>query len=57
MLKLSEIVEKLQDRNLSEVARRTGLNRGVVWSVARGYTENPYRETQEKLSDYLEAQK
>ena len=55
MLDLKQIVTILQDRNLSEVCRRTGLNYITVWRIYKdSETANPNYETVKKLSDYLE---
>jgi DNA invertase Pin-like site-specific DNA recombinase len=55
MLDLKQIITILQDRNLSEVCRRTGLNYITVWRISNeGKITNPNYETVKKLSDYLE---
>ena len=54
MLELDEIVTILQDRNLSEVSRRTGLAVPTVWRIANGQAGNVGYETVKRLSDYLE---
>lgn len=55
MLDLEQIITILQDRNLSEVCRRTGLNYITVWRISsEGKITNPNYETVKKLSDYLE---
>ena len=56
MLNREEIAQKLSDRNLSEVARRTDLSLPTVWRVVNEPTGNVGYETIKKLSDYLEAQ-
>jgi DNA invertase Pin-like site-specific DNA recombinase len=56
MLTIEEIVKKLADRNLSEVARRTELSLPTVWRIANNQAGNTGYETVKKLSDYLEAQ-
>ena len=55
MLSLDVIQTKLQDRNLSEIARRTGLSICTVWRVANNKAGNVGYETVKKLSEYLEA--
>jgi hypothetical protein len=55
MLSLEQIIEKLQDRNLTEVSRRTGLAVPTVWRIANGQAGNVGYITVKKLSDYLEA--
>ncbi len=54
MLKLDQIVEILQDRNLREVSRRTGLAYLTVWRISHGLAGNVGYLTVQKLSDYLE---
>jgi DNA invertase Pin-like site-specific DNA recombinase len=55
MLNLEQIITLLQDRNLSEVCRRTGLNYITVWRISNeGARANPNYDTVKKLSDYLE---
>jgi DNA-binding Xre family transcriptional regulator len=54
MLSLDKIIEMLQDRNLSEVSRRTELSIPTVWRIANGHAGNVGYETVKKLSDYLE---
>ena len=54
MLALEKIQELLQDRNLSEVSRRTGLSTPTIWRIANGQSGNVGYETVKRLSDYLE---
>ena len=54
MLEINEIIIILQDRNLSEVSRRTGLAIPTVWRIANNQAGNVGSETVKKLSDYLE---
>ena len=54
MLTLEKIQELLQDRNLSEVSRRTGLSTPTIWRIANNQAGNVGYETVKKLSDYLE---
>ncbi|MFA5150744.1 MAG: helix-turn-helix transcriptional regulator [Candidatus Omnitrophota bacterium] len=51
---MDKIIEMLQDRNLSEVSRRTELSIPTVWRIANGHAGNVGYETVKKLSDYLE---
>lgn len=53
MLALEKIQELLQDRNLSEVSRRTGLSTPTIWRIANGQSGNVGYETVKRLSDYL----
>lgn len=52
MLSLPEIQKKLSDRNLSEVARRLGVTRSWLASIAKGAKPSAY--FRQRLSDYLE---
>ena len=53
MLTIEEIQTRLQDRNLSEVARRTELSYDTVWRVARGHYTRVSYDVAHKLSTYL----
>jgi len=53
MLTIEEIQTRLQDRNLSEVARRTELSYDTVWRVARGYYTRVSYDVVNRLSTYL----
>lgn len=53
LLSLPEIQRRLEDRNLSEVARRVGMTRQQVWAIASGINTNPSYETIKRISDYL----
>jgi hypothetical protein len=44
----------LQDRNLTEVSKRTGLSYPVVWRIANNKAGNVGYITVKTLSDYLE---
>jgi len=55
MLKLEEIVKRLQDRKLSAVAEATGVSYTSLWQIANGIQQQPKYKVVEKLSDYLEA--
>lgn len=54
MLSLEEIIIILQDRNLAEVSRRTGLSYPVVWRIANNQSGAVEYLTVKRLSDYLE---
>lgn len=56
MLSLEQIIEKLSDRNLTEVSRRTNLAVPTVWRIANNQAGNVGYTTIKKLSDYLESQ-
>lgn len=53
ILTIEEIIEKLKDRNLSEVARRTNLSTPTVNRISNGKGGNVGYETVKTLSDYL----
>jgi DNA-binding phage protein len=52
MLKIEEIVERLKDRKLTVVARRTGINKQTLYNIMKG--QLPTYDTLVKISDYLE---
>ena len=54
MLTLEEIRKRLNDRNISVVAKSIGMTRQFVSAVKSGRAPNPSYETVKKLSDYLE---
>ena len=54
MLFLRDIVTKLQDRNLSEISRRTDIPVPTLSRIANDQGENVAYITIEKLSKYLE---
>ena len=54
MLTIEQIKEHLRDRNLSAVARATGLTRQTVAAIYNGTASKPSYETVKLLSDYLE---
>lgn len=53
MMTISQVRHALADRNLSDVARRIGMNRQQLWRIANGKTV-PSANTLERISDYLE---
>lgn len=53
MLTLAQIKKRLEDRNLREVARRTGLHYNTILGYARGEVKDPPISTAQKLSEYL----
>mgnify|MGYP001575259305 CR=1 FL=1 len=57
MLAISDIRERLSDRNLSEVARRIGMPYETLYFFVTGRTDNPLYETVRKISEYLEEEK
>jgi transcriptional regulator with XRE-family HTH domain len=56
MLRLEEIVKKLQDRKLSTVATRTGMSYTTLWQIANGIQKSPKYKHVETLSDYFESE-
>lgn len=54
MLKLEEIIQRLQDRNLSTVARAIGVTPAYLSAIKRGVNTNPSYDVVKSLSDYLE---
>ena len=54
MLTLEEIREKLADRNLKEVSRRTGVGYANLHAIAKGIKSNPTYSVLKPVSDYLE---
>jgi transcriptional regulator with XRE-family HTH domain len=54
MLTLDQIIEKLNDRNLSKVADAVGVSRATM-SNLKNRKVNPSYELVKKLSDYLES--
>ena len=49
---LERLKEALSDRNLSEIARRTGVSRATLHRITHG-TANPTMATIETLNAYL----
>lgn len=45
------LAERLQDRNISEIARKTGISRATLYKVRRG--EKVMRLVEKVLEDYL----
>lgn len=53
-MKLEQVVEKLQHRNISAIQRYTGLSMLTLHLIKTGKTKNPHVKTVEKIVDYLE---
>lgn len=49
-----QIVEALQDRKLTQVAKATGLSYDTVWRLANNKSPNVAYQTIVKLNDYLQ---
>ena len=54
MLTIEQIQKQLKDRNLSAVARVTGMSRQTISAISNGTSTKPSYETVKLLSDYLE---
>jgi predicted transcriptional regulator len=52
MIPVEKMREMLQDRNLREVARRSGISWATLYRIKTG--ADPRASIAEKLSDYLE---
>ena len=57
MMTLNEVKEALSDRNIREVARRTGLHHETIHRLQSGAIKNPSYETVSRLVNYLEGGK
>jgi len=57
MMKLEAIAEWLENKNLSYIAKDSGVAYIFVWRAKRGELINPNYETVKKLSDYIKALK
>ena len=55
MLNLENIRKLLEDRNLREVSRRTGVGYNNLYAIANGSRTNPSYLVLKALSDYLES--
>lgn len=53
-MKLEEVVEKMQHRNISHLQRYTGISMRTLHLIKTGVTKNPHVKTVEKIIDYLE---
>lgn len=54
MLTIEEIREKLEDKNLEVVAKRTGLSRQTLSNIRNDKAIAPSYRTIKIISDYLE---
>jgi len=57
MLSLEKIRAELEDRNLKEVSKRSGVGYNNLYGIARGTRTNPSYLVLKALSDYLEGDK
>jgi transcriptional regulator with XRE-family HTH domain len=55
MLSLEQVLEKLRDRNLTKVAKGSGLSPTTVHKIFKGQSVDVSYQSVKKLSDYLEA--
>lgn len=53
MLTIEQIRQYLHDRNLSIVAKESGINYQTIRVIKRDENANPHYRTLEKLSNYL----
>ena len=56
MLTLEQVTQKLQDRNVKEVARRIDLCYLTCWRISTGRARNVSYGAVKKLSDYFEGE-
>lgn len=56
MLTLEKIKQKLEDKNLSVVARRIGLTPAYLSAICRGTAKNPSYAVIKKISEYLDGE-
>lgn len=54
MMTLEEASAALSDRNVMEVARRTGINHQTLWRIKNGSAQEPSFHVMKKLIEYLE---
>lgn len=54
-MNLEQIVKALQDRNLREVERQTGIGYITLSRLRNGHNKNPSYRTVTKLSEYLKS--
>jgi DNA-binding phage protein len=55
MLSLEQVLEKLRDRNLTKVAKGSGLSPTTVHKIFKSQSVDVSYQSVKKLSDYLEA--
>lgn len=53
-MNLEQIRKKLQDRNLSYVAREIGMSRQQLWAIIKGRNTNPTIKTMRKIQKYFD---
>lgn len=57
MEEVQEIIERLKDRRLYRVAKKTGLSYQGLLNIVNGVTKNPSTKTIDKLRKYLDDNK
>lgn len=57
MLTIEQVRVRLADRNLREVARRTGIGYANLYAIATGRRDNPTYKVMVKICEYLAEQK
>lgn len=55
-MSLDQIIAALQDRNLREVERKSGVPYHTLSRIRNGHTKRPDYETVRKLAEYLKEQ-
>ena len=54
MLTLEELVQRLKQRNLKEVANASGISYMTIYNIAKGHNKKPYKTTLRMLNIYFE---
>lgn len=54
MMCLEEIKRKMQDRNISAVAKKVGMSQPQLWRILNHPAPNPTIKTMERLTSYLD---
>lgn len=52
---IDQIIKALQDRNLNEVSRQTGIHFVTLSRIKNGHHRNPRYETVVRLGEYLKS--
>jgi len=55
MINIDDLVKKLKESNIREVARKTGLHFNTVYLIANGKNKNPTYSVLLKISEHLNA--
>lgn len=55
-MRLEEIRDRLKDRRLYVVAKKTGLSYQTLYTIVKGENQNPSIKTVEALEAYLNGQ-